>query len=93
MRYIYGTNDSYTETHGTTVTAKQLASIIKKDVEYGKWNLYEGGKSGSSTAHCRYQRNGFVYHSHLLIYGSEAEFKQLESLISEFIEVKPRQYN
>lgn len=92
MRYIYGTNDSYTATKGKTVTAKQLASIIKKDVDFGKWNVYEGGEVNSCTAHCRYSKKGFVYHSHLLIFGSKREFKKLESLIKGFIQVNPRKF-
>lgn len=93
MRYIYGTNDSYTTTKGTTVTAKQLASIIKKDVGFGKWNLYDGGETNSRTAKCRYSKKGFSYHSHLLIYGDKGEFTLLEALIKDFIEVIPRDFN
>ena len=93
MRYKYGTNDSYTNFKGKNVTAKELASIIKRDVDYGKWNLYEGGQEESTTAHCRYQRNGFLYHEQLLIFGSKDEFKRLENLIKEFITVKPRVFN
>ena len=93
MRYIYGTNDSFSTTKGTIVTAKQLASIIKKDVEFGKWNRYEGGRVNSVTAHCRYKKNGYAFHSHLLIYGSKREFKVLENIIKDFIEVIPRQYS
>lgn len=92
MRYIYGTNDSYSTTKGKTVTVKQLASIIKKDVDYGKWNKYEGGEVNNRTAHCRYSKKGFVYHSHLLIFGSKAEFKKLEELIKNFIDVTPRKF-
>lgn len=92
MRYIYGSNDSYTTTKGTTVTAKQLANIIKKDVELGKWNKYEGGEANSRTAHCRYARKGFAYHSHLLIYGNKKEFEKLENLIKPIIEVTPRKF-
>jgi len=93
MRYIYGTNDSYTTTRGTTVTAKQLASIIKRDVDYGKWNIYEGGETNSRTAVCRYKRNGFIYHEHLMIFGNKKEFQQLETLIKEFIKVIPRKFH
>lgn len=93
MRYKYGTNDSYSVHSGRTATAKQIASIIKRDVDYGKWNIYEGGKEDSVTAKCRYKRNGFVYHSYLLIFGKESEFKELEALIKPIIEVIPRQYN
>jgi len=93
MRYKYGTKDSYTTFRGKTVTAKELASIIKRDVEYGKWNIYEGGETNSVTAHCRYQRNGFQYHEQLLIYGNKKEFKQLEELIDDFIFVNPRKFN
>ncbi|MBQ2654106.1 MAG: hypothetical protein IJF83_11160 [Methanobrevibacter sp.] len=93
MRYVYGTNDSYLNTKGQTIPVKQLASIIKRDVEFGKWNIYEGGKENSSTAVCRYKRNGFTYHSQIMIYGSKKEFKKLEKLIKDFIEVIPRQFN
>ena len=87
IRYIYGTNDSYPTTKGRTVTAKQLASIIKRDVSFGKWNLYEGGKENSWTASCRYSRRGFIYHERLFIYGTKKEFQKLEMLIKNIIEV------
>ena len=92
MRYYYGTNDSIGN-RGRTATAKQIASIIKKDVEVGKWNVYEGGKADTRSAVCRYKRNGFVYHSHLLISGKESEFRELETLIKDYIEVIPRVFN
>lgn len=91
MRYSYGTNDSYT-TNSRTCSVPQLASIIKRDVDLGKWNIYEGGRTNSLTAKCRYKRNGFVYHSHLLIWGSKEEFQRLEHLIKDFIEVIPRNF-
>ena len=95
MRYSYGTNDSYSETRGRTITAKQLASIIKRDVGYGKWNVYDGGRTNSVTASCRYSRRGFVYHNRLFIYGTKKEFQVLEKLISKIkdIEVIPREYD
>lgn len=93
MRYIYGTNDSYNTTKGRTVSVKQLASIIQRDVEYGKWNIYEGGETNSQTAQCRYKRNGFVYHEQLMIYGNKQEFKKLEKLLNGIIEVIPRKFN
>lgn len=93
MRYKYGTNDSYSPNMGRTATAKQIASIIKRDVDYGKWNIYEGGTEDSISAKCRYKRNGFVYHSHLLIFGKESEFKELEKLIKPIIEVIPRKFS
>lgn len=92
MRYSYGTNDSYNPNRGRTITAKQLASIIKRDVNYGKWNIYEGGREDSSTATCRYKAKGFEFHSYLLIFGKESEFKELEQLIKPIIEVIPRQF-
>lgn len=93
MRYYYGTNDSFYEGHGRTATAKQIASIIKRDVEYGKWNVYNGGKEDSTTASCKYQATSFTHHRQLFIKGQEKEFKELENLIKDIIEVKPRQYN
>lgn len=92
MRYKYGTNDSYSEYRGRTATAKQIASLIKRDVEYGKWNIYHGGVEDSFTASCSYERKGFVYHERLYIQGTEREFKELEALIKDFIEVIPRKF-
>lgn len=89
MRYSYGTNDSFTN-GSRTASVKQLASIIKRDVDYGKWNIYEGGETNTRTAKCRYKRNGFIYHEHLLIYGTADEFRRLEGLIKDFITVIPR---
>ena len=94
VRYVYGTNDSYSVTKGKTVTAKQLASIIKRDVNVGKWNQYNGGKTDSITAHCRYARKGFVYHERVFIYGTQKEFQKLEKLLQKIdIEVIPRKFN
>lgn len=93
MRYYYGTNDSFYQGKGRTATAKQIASIIKRDVEYGKWNLYEGGEENCSIASCRYQRKGFIFHRRLFIKGQPREFKELESLLEGVIDVIPRQYN
>lgn len=93
MRYSYGTNDSYNPRRGRTISVPQLASIIKRDVEYGKWNKYEGGKEDTSTASCKYHKKGFIYHERLFIYGTKKEFKKLENIIKNFIEVNPRQYN
>jgi hypothetical protein len=92
MRYSYGTNDSYTN-GSRTATAKQIASLIKRDVRFGKWNVYHGGKENSRTATCSYRRKGFVYHEHLLIYGKKKEFELLERLIKPIIEVIPREYD
>lgn len=93
MRYSYGTNDSYNPRRGRTISVPQLASIIKRDVEYGKWNKYEGGKEDTSTASCKYHKKGFIYHERLFIYGTAKEFQQLEKLIQDFIEVIPRKFN
>ena len=92
MRYKYGSKDCYTRFRGKDCSVTELASIIKRDVEYGKWNTYEGGEVDSIDAHCRYQRNGFQYHEQLLIYGNKKEFKQLEELIDDFIFVNPRKF-
>ena len=92
MRYVYGTNDSHLNSKGRTIPVKQLASLIKRDVDFGKWNLYEGGEPNSVTAHCKYKRKGFIHHELLLIYGNEKEFKKLEQIIKDFIEVKPRKF-
>ena len=93
MRYYYGTDDSYYRGKGRSVTVKQLASIIKRDVEFGKWNHYYGGRTNDITASCSYKRKGFVYHSRLFIYGKQDEFEELEKLITSFIEVTPRKFN
>ena len=92
MRYHYGTNDSYTNGYGTEIGVRKLASIIKNDVEMGKWNIYEGGRANSITAKCRYKKNGFEYHNYLLIYGTETEIRRLEEIIKNFIKVIPRIY-
>ena len=93
MRYLYGTSDSHPNHRGRTATAKQIASLIKRDVSYGKWNLYDGGRENSWTASCRYSKRGFVYHERLFIYGTQREFQQLEKLLQKVeIEVIPRKY-
>lgn len=92
MRYYYGTNDSYHIGAGRTASAKQIASIIKRDVEVGKWNKYEGGRENTREAHCRYAKKGYIFHSQLMIFGKQSEFKELEKLIAPFIDVTPRQF-
>lgn len=95
MKYKYGTNDSYSNSSGRTATAKQIASLIKRDVEYGKWNKYDGGKEGSYIASCEYYRRGFVHHERLYIYGKRDEFDELEKLIQKIdnLKVIPRKYD
>ena len=92
MRYYYGVVEKFIDTEGRTVTAKQLASIIQRDVDVGKWNIFNGGKKDTS-ATCSYKRGSFTYHEHLFITGKAKEFKELEKLIKPIIEVIPRQNN
>lgn len=91
MRYKYEITNHKTKFRGKTVTPTQLAKIIKRDVECGRWNTYDGG-SNTTTAHCRYQGKTFTYHEKLLIYGTKKEFQQLEKLIDNFIYVEPRTF-
>lgn len=90
MRYFYTTNDSFYIGKGRTVTVKQLASIIKRDVDYGKWNIYDGGEPHSRSATCTYQKNGYIYHNMLVIMGKQEEFEKLEKMIKDYIKVIPR---
>jgi len=90
MRYSYGVNDSFNPKRGRTISVPQLASLIKRDVGFGKWNNYHGGVEDNSAASCSYKANSFVFHERLFIYGTEREFKELEKIISEFIKVTPR---
>ena len=92
MRYIYG-NENYNLPKGKTIPVKQLASLIKRDVEVGKWNIYNGGDKNHHSAKCKYEKNGFTYHEELLIFGSEEEFKKLEELLKGIIEIIPRKFN
>lgn len=92
MKYYYGTLDKFIEEKGRTVTAKQLASIIKRDVDYGKWNIFNGGQKDTS-ANCSYTKGNFTHHEKLYVTGSNKEFQELENLIQTFIEVIPRQNN
>lgn len=39
MRYSYNIKDDYDPKRGRTISVPQLASIIKRDVEYGKWTI------------------------------------------------------
>ena len=92
MRYYYGTIDKFIEEKGRTVTAKQLASIIKRDVDVGKWNIFNGGNKNTS-ADCSYIKGNFTHHEHLFITGKAVEFQELEQLIEPIIKVIPRQNN
>lgn len=89
MRYSYNIKDDYDPKRGRTISVPQLASIIKRDVEYGKWNQYNGGDEKHS-ANCNYTSGNFQYHEKLYIFGTPKEFQQLEKLIKEFISVVPR---
>ena len=91
MKCQYGTDDS-TSTTFTETTVSELINIIKNDVENGKWNIYDGGKVDSVTAHCRFQKTGYVYHDQLRIYGTESQFKKLEHELSKFMKVIPRKF-
>lgn len=90
MRYKYGFNDNPTDS-SRTATAKQIASIIKRDVDYGKWNTYNGGdkEHGASVS---YQNKSFNFHTKMFLFGKESEFKELEKLIKDFIKVTPRKF-
>jgi len=92
MRYSYGIKEGYDPKRGRTISVPQLASIIKRDVEYGKWNKYEGGLEGKSAASCSYSNGNFQYHEKLYIYGTEKEFTHLEQLIRGILRVIPRQF-
>ena len=92
MKYYYGNISKFIKEKGNNVTAKQLASIIKRDVDYGKWNQYNGGTE-ESVADVSYTNNGFTHHEHLYIIGKPVEFKELEQLIQPFIEVIPKKIN
>lgn len=92
MRYYYGVLDKFIEEKGRTATAKQIASLIKRDVEFGKWNIFNGGKKDTS-ANCSYIKGNFTYHKHLFITGKAVEFQELEQLIEPIIEVIPRKFS
>ena len=86
MKYYYGVMSKFVEEKGRTVTAKQLASIIKRDVDVGKWNIFKGGKQETS-ATCFYEKGNFTYHEKLFITGKEKEIKELKQLIQPIIKV------
>ena len=67
MKYIYGTDASYSTTKPPEATVDEIINIIKDDVEKGKWNTYFGGRVDSITAHCKFHRTGFIYHDELRI--------------------------
>lgn len=92
MKYYYGNVDKFIDNDGKTATAKQIASLIKRDVNYGKWNIFNGG-SETSIAEVSYKKGSFTHHEHMFITGRAKEFKELEKLIKPFIEVIPRQYS
>ena len=89
MKYYYGTLSKFIDDNGRTATAKQIASLIKRDVEYGKWNNYNGGTE-TSVADVTYKKGRFTHHQHLFITGKQKEFEELERLIKPIIEVIPR---
>ena len=91
MMYAYGTNDSFTNSK-ISATVEELTEIITNDVECGKWNNYFGGVENSISATCSYHKKGYIFHNHLLIYGSKDEFKELENAIKDIIDVTPRQF-
>ena len=92
MQYKYGVTDKFNGGEGIIVKAPQLIDLIKRDVNQGKWNLYEGGDK-SHTAKVSYKGKNWEYGEHLFIIGSKNEIKFLESKIRKFIEVIPRKYS
>lgn len=83
----------YITSNGTVATARQLATIIKRDVKLGKWNFIRWRKNqiqGLQSADT--VKKASTYHSHMLIYGDRGEFTLLEALIKDYREVIPREY-
>ena len=90
MQYKYGVIDNGLD--GIIVKAAQLIDLIKRDVNRGKWNVYDGGDN-KHTAKISYKGKNWEYGEHIYIRGSENEFKYLEQELSKFMEVNPRQFN
>ena len=92
MRYKYDVI-SKTKEKGVIIKAPKLASLIKKEVSLGKWNIYDGGVDGKNTAKLSYKGKNWEYGEHMFIYGSKKEFEHLEQLISKWVKVNPRIFN
>lgn len=87
MKYNYGVVD---KPEGRIIKAPALIDLLKRDVQQGKWNIYEGGTDGENTAKISYKGNGWEYGEHIFIKGSKRELRFFESKIREFMEVIPR---
>ena len=91
MRYKYGVINKVLNHDCTIVRAPALADIIKRDVNVGKWNIYEGGDK-EHAVQVSFKGSSWVHSEHMFIWGSESEIKHLEQLISGFIKVIPRKF-
>lgn len=91
MQYKYGVTGKFTKGEGIIVKAPQLIDLIRRDVNRGKWNLYEGGDE-KHAAKISYKGKGFTYGEHIFIIGSKREIQFFEEKISKFMKVIPRKF-
>jgi hypothetical protein len=89
MKYKYGVVGKSTCKDGIIVKAPALISLLKKEVDSGKWNIYEGGDD-NHPAKISFKGKSFEYGEHMFVYGSEREIRFFEEAISKFIKVIPR---
>ena len=92
MRYSYGIIDKFGKTKGTVIKAPALVDLIKRDVKLGKWNVYEGGVEGKTSAKISYKNEKWEYGEHIFIEGSPNEIKFFEEKISKFMKVIPKKF-
>ncbi len=92
MKFYYGTNDSLFMGRKESISVEGLVEIIKKDVEDGKWNVYDGGRVNSVTATCRWSERARVTNDRLFIEGSRNEIQSLEKQLDGVLTVIPREY-
>ena len=91
MQYKYGVTDKFTNGEGILIKAPQLISLIKRDVQRGKWNIYRGGDK-KHTAKISYKGKNWEYGEHIYIIGTQREIQHLENKLKQFLKVIPRKY-
>lgn len=93
MKFWIGTNDSIFCGRKESISVEELADRIKEEVDEGRWNTYNGGRSNSILACCMWSERGRVTHDRLFIEGARNEIQSLEKQLQGIVKVIPREYD
>lgn len=91
MKYKYAVTSKVVDKTAIPTTVPELASLIKRDVSVGKWNIYNGGNK-ENPVKISFQTPNWTYGEHLFIFGSKREIQFLEKLLDDVLPVIPRKF-